>query len=688
MQKSKKIMILLGSISPIIGLPLFSVSCKDKSLESTLKSAIAVVEDKNKLASDVKVDDVKITLNSKDFEVIEKSITVKNTDKTILVVKFKIINALNNRTSDFKTIEITGFKNPNANGQGNGNQGGEQPGGGSQGGQGEQPGGENQQGGGSGQGEQQGGGTQPSQSAENYTYAELWNDVNKDKSMYKLSSMSKIKFEDVDTSGLSHSYDRKVKLSDFKPNKISQEQLEDWYNKTFGNFYEDIEKMYLYKAYAEGPKLASLLTAYGANADYFKNHYDNVIRELEDTMEPYNEEFKELLTRLTNEGMSSEAFYTLTGKVDLQAKIWEKLFKDQTEKQNNILSRLAKLTVDPEHKYFKDEKTKKEKLAKLKINQTLTDAKLNKVREIFRDHKAEEFTIEVPSIYGEDFQYTSNVPKWLKDHLSENSIKYTPDPKYTEQQFYQDFFLSSVFEIELARQLYNTLGEGYYVDLTTLGEWELNLDTPGKVLLNVKTQQWRTSMENQKKLNDFVVETLNNIIDDRWDDQTKVEAIRSYLLYKLYYATDEEIEAAQKNNSFNNSMGLSFADPYNLMVGGSVVCDGYSRTFALFMYYLGISTRYMGGIGFMGEISEGEEGEDDSSIAHAWNEVWLEKNGKGAWYPLDLTWDDGQEAGKDSFDFSYDFYLQSKVNGVDFAKSHRIDPVLKQFYIKRPTPLK
>ncbi|GAA8713815.1 hypothetical protein oki361_13950 [Helicobacter pylori] len=60
-----------------------------------------------------------------------------------------------------------------------------------------------------------------------------------------------------------------------------------------------------------------------------------------------------------------------------------------------------------------------------------------------------------------------------------------------------------------------------------------------------------------------------------------------------------EYENSQTNiNKYQNSLGLSLADPYNIVKNGKIVCDGYARIFVKFMYHLGIPARYIGGLSF------------------------------------------------------------------------------------------
>ncbi|MDD1366467.1 hypothetical protein PT304_03125, partial [Metamycoplasma hyosynoviae] len=92
MLKSKKMkFLLMGSILPFLGTTLFSVSCNNKKLlENALKNAKVEVENKNKFTNTLKKEEIKITLNNDDFEVIDKSFEIKKDDETSIIVKFRI----------------------------------------------------------------------------------------------------------------------------------------------------------------------------------------------------------------------------------------------------------------------------------------------------------------------------------------------------------------------------------------------------------------------------------------------------------------------------------------------------------------------------------------------------------------------------------------------------------------------
>ncbi|MDC8914364.1 hypothetical protein [Metamycoplasma hyosynoviae] len=172
MLKSKKMkFLLMGSILPFLGTTLFSVSCNNKKLlENALKNAKVEVENKNKFTNTLKKEEIKITLNNDDFEVIDKSFEIKKDDETSIIVKFRIKSKSKSIVSEQRSVEVNGFKDKNLP----------------------------------------------------YSYSDLWNDINKDGKMYSLSSIGEIKFDVVDTTGLSQDYDRPIKREQFSSIKLTK----------------------------------------------------------------------------------------------------------------------------------------------------------------------------------------------------------------------------------------------------------------------------------------------------------------------------------------------------------------------------------------------------------------------------------------------------------------------------------
>lgn len=86
------------------------------------------------------------------------------------------------------------------------------------------------------------------------------------------------------------------------------------------------------------------------------------------------------------------------------------------------------------------------------------------------------------------------------------------------------------------------------------------------------------------------------------------------------------------------------------------VCEGYARAFKLLCDELSIPCILVGGDG----IVRGE------SISHMWNQVYID----GAWYAVDVTWDDDYANAGSS---KYDYFLvgsNDEINSVKFSDSH------------------
>ena len=71
-------------------------------------------------------------------------------------------------------------------------------------------------------------------------------------------------------------------------------------------------------------------------------------------------------------------------------------------------------------------------------------------------------------------------------------------------------------------------------------------------------------------------------------------------------------------------------NPYGFLVDGRGICMGYASTFQLFMDLLGI------------ECITVEDTAHGGTADHAWNQVYLD----GAWYCVDVTWDDPTTGGR------------------------------------------
>ena len=130
-----------------------------------------------------------------------------------------------------------------------------------------------------------------------------------------------------------------------------------------------------------------------------------------------------------------------------------------------------------------------------------------------------------------------------------------------------------------------------------------------------------------------------------------------------------------EHNAYNSSADLTAIgnDPHECLVAlvGTVgetgpVCDGYSRAFKVLCDRLGIPCVLADGYARTGPDHEGE--------FHMWNNVRMDD---GAWYGVDVTWDDPVVKGQESVAVSgyenENFLLVGKdteIRGLTFAVSH------------------
>ncbi|MDR0858869.1 MAG: hypothetical protein LBN97_07555, partial [Oscillospiraceae bacterium] len=92
-------------------------------------------------------------------------------------------------------------------------------------------------------------------------------------------------------------------------------------------------------------------------------------------------------------------------------------------------------------------------------------------------------------------------------------------------------------------------------------------------------------------------------------------------------------------------MSLSRFNAYNIFVEGIGVCDGYSRAFKVLCDRFGITCRIV----------------TSDPMDHSWNQVYLD----GAWYHIDVTWDDDLGGEYDAFFLKTDYEFLHPANAAD-----------------------
>jgi|GEM_PF-3557637 len=135
----------------------------------------------------------------------------------------------------------------------------------------------------------------------------------------------------------------------------------------------------------------------------------------------------------------------------------------------------------------------------------------------------------------------------------------------------------------------------------------------------------------QIKVNLYLLEEHPNLEADKATFNAAVDKILDEVIFPGM--TDLEMELAIHdyivlNCAYDTTYGADDTyNAYGVIVRKTAVCDGYARSFKLFMNRLGIPCQYVTGLGV---------NSSGSSEAHAWNRIQI----GGEWYQVDTTWAD------------------------------------------------
>ncbi len=193
----------------------------------------------------------------------------------------------------------------------------------------------------------------------------------------------------------------------------------------------------------------------------------------------------------------------------------------------------------------------------------------------------------------------------------------------------------------------------YYYDFKYTGTTITDLK------IKFEIQDENTSQKN--KAVEDVISTLNfegNTIE-------KIKSIHDYVAKTLTY-NYEEFEEEQETGITN----WEIRSLYRALVGDhNVVCEGYAKAFRAICEHNGITCLLVSG------YANGHENE-----GHMWNIVLVE----GAWYTVDVTWDDDIT----SFSDTYLLVGQNTIcDGSTVAKSHDLRKMSEVFRLNLPMPL-
>ena len=149
---------------------------------------------------------------------------------------------------------------------------------------------------------------------------------------------------------------------------------------------------------------------------------------------------------------------------------------------------------------------------------------------------------------------------------------------------------------------------------------------------------------NAIRLKEFCEKFLEENITSEMSDYDKELFIHDYIVENCVYATNPEVGQART--------------AYGCLVERSATCEGYTKATALLLRLSGVAVRLVDGY-----VKELLATTSDAGPNHMWNQVKI----NGAWYNLDVTWDDptGESGGL--------IHLYMNVSDEMFSYTHRFD---------------
>lgn len=158
----------------------------------------------------------------------------------------------------------------------------------------------------------------------------------------------------------------------------------------------------------------------------------------------------------------------------------------------------------------------------------------------------------------------------------------------------------------------------------------------------------------EKKMAVLVINVCKRIINSNMSDAKKVFVIHNWIVNYADYAYDDYMAGSLTQDDH---------DYYGVLLNRSAVCDGYAKTFDLFMRVLGIEEMVV-----KGQVYSWPDG----YVNHEWNMVYL----YGHWYYVDCTFDDPinfkNGIRTDSLSFGYLFF--NDYNILNHLCDHDVFP--------------
>ena len=134
---------------------------------------------------------------------------------------------------------------------------------------------------------------------------------------------------------------------------------------------------------------------------------------------------------------------------------------------------------------------------------------------------------------------------------------------------------------------------------------------------------WSGLATEDQAILDVCQDVISNVVPADGSDYDKELAVHDWMVSHGRYDSNTLSQLPDFQENPNND------NPYGFLVDGVGICLGYTQTFQLFMDLLGIECITVEGAAY------------NYTADHAWNQVRLD----GAWYCVDVTWDDPTTSG-------------------------------------------
>ncbi|MDR0904939.1 MAG: hypothetical protein LBN00_01980 [Oscillospiraceae bacterium] len=231
-------------------------------------------------------------------------------------------------------------------------------------------------------------------------------------------------------------------------------------------------------------------------------------------------------------------------------------------------------------------------------------------------HESVDFFGDVISSSSDD-QDIADSGKSVEQHIADFDSVFE-----TDSQFYTAEYLLANFPSAKACRatIYSTK------DVTTKVRFEVEYNEEYKVLAVRENQNFNLLNPKELQIYNAVEYIIENAITADMTDFEKELTIHDFIINNCAYDNENYLNHTVPEDSFTS---------YGVLIKHTAVCEGYAKTFRMFMEALGIPCDFVVGKGNSGD--------------HGWNRVRLD----GEYYNVDVTWDDPVSDSGDTLSYRY-----------------------------------